>query len=57
MTCPRVSFKTQPQLFIESRTRAPVVAMVKLQAETNTLWKARQEEHSVTKNGQKLGCN
>ena len=30
VTCPRVSFKTQPQLFIESRTRAPGVAMVKL---------------------------
>lgn len=37
---------TQPQRFIESRTRAPGV-VVKLQAETNT-WKARDEEHLVT---------
>lgn len=39
---------TQPQRFVESWTRAPGVAVVKLQAKTIT-WKAGEEKHLVTK--------
>ena len=43
MTCPPVSCRIQSQLFIESRTGAPGVAMVELQARTSTFWKAAEE--------------
>lgn len=43
MTCPPVSFRIQSQLFIESRTGDPGVAMVQLQARASTFWKAGEE--------------
>lgn len=47
---------TKPQRSTERRTRAPGVAVVKLQAKTN-VWKAREEERLVTKTVQQFGGN